>query len=116
MIIQVLLIAGLLLCLFFAVTHRQQWRSLSRAASVVALTGIYLVLFPENAYAYLDVGAGSILLQALIAAVAGALVVIRAYWSKWKSRFTSSKNVAKQSTAEVAATENTSKRTSWDGI
>lgn len=105
MIIQVLLIAGLLLCLFFAVTHRQPSRSLSRAASVVALTGIYLVLFPENAYAYLDAGTGSILLQALIAAVAGAVMVMRAYWSKLKNLFTSSKNVAETSTAEVAATE-----------
>jgi small membrane protein len=48
MIIQVLLIAGLLFCLFYAVTHRQQSRSLSRVASVVALLGIYLVLFPER--------------------------------------------------------------------
>src|SRR5262249_12069755 len=48
MIIQVLLIAGLLLSLLYAVTQRQRSRSLTRAASVVSLMGIYLVLFPER--------------------------------------------------------------------
>jgi hypothetical protein len=48
MIIQILLIGGLLLCVFYAVTHRQQSRSLSNAISLVALVGIYLVFFPER--------------------------------------------------------------------
>ena len=48
MIIQVLLICGLLLCLLYAFIHRQKSRLLSKAISVVALTGIYLVLFPEH--------------------------------------------------------------------
>lgn len=34
------------------------------------------------AHAYLDPGTGSILLQGLIGAVAGALVVIRLYWAR----------------------------------
>jgi hypothetical protein len=48
MIIQLLLIAGLLLCLVYALSHRQQSHSLSIASSIVALAGIYLVLFPER--------------------------------------------------------------------
>lgn len=48
MIMQVLLIGGLLLCLLYALMQRQKSRLLSKAISIVALTGIYLVLFPEH--------------------------------------------------------------------
>ena len=48
MIIQVLLIGGLLLCLLYASMQRQKTRLLSKAISIVALTGIYFVLFPEH--------------------------------------------------------------------
>ena len=34
--------------------------------------------------AYLDPGAGSFILQALVAAIAGAIVTINAYWTKIK--------------------------------
>ncbi|WP_454646508.1 hypothetical protein [Bradyrhizobium liaoningense] len=37
-------------------------------------------LEPTSAYAYLDPGTGSVLLQGVIAAVAGGLLAIRAYW------------------------------------
>lgn len=39
------------------------------------------------AAAYLDPGTGSIILQGLIGAVAGGLVVMRLYWSRLKSFF-----------------------------
>jgi len=72
--------------------------------------GAALVLsISKNAYAYLDPGTGSMLLQGFIAAVAGGLLVMRAYWGKWKSLCTSSKKAAKKPNAEVAATENTPK-------
>jgi hypothetical protein len=48
MIIQALLIGALLLCIFYAMTHRHQSQILSRAIVLVAVTGIYLVLFPER--------------------------------------------------------------------
>jgi small membrane protein len=47
-IIQVLLICGLLLCLLCAFMQSQKSRLLSKAILIVALTGIYLVLFPEH--------------------------------------------------------------------
>jgi hypothetical protein len=43
-----------------------------------------LVVATGPAYAYLDPGTGSILLQGLIAGVAGGLVAARLYWSKVK--------------------------------
>ena len=48
MIIQGLLIGGLLLCLLYAVMQRQQLRRLSKAIALVALSGIYFVLFPDQ--------------------------------------------------------------------
>jgi hypothetical protein len=52
----------------------------------VAIAGIAAVaLFPGYAYAYLDPGTGSILLQGLIAAIAGIAVAGRLYWSRIKS-------------------------------
>jgi len=47
-IIQAFLIGGLLLCLLYAIMQRQKSRLLSKAISIVTLTGIYLVLFPEH--------------------------------------------------------------------
>ena len=109
MVIRVLLFTALLPGLFPAVTRGPQSHSLERVASVVALIGMYMALFPKNAYAYLDAGTGSMLLQALIAAIAGIVVVIRAYWSKWKNLFTPCKQVTQKSPAEVTATERHSK-------
>ena len=40
-----------------------------------------------NAYAYLDPGLGSMLLQGLIAGVAAASVVVSGYWSRIKGFF-----------------------------
>lgn len=39
------------------------------------------------AHAYLDPGTGAMLLQGLLGGIAGALVVLRLYWSKVKAFF-----------------------------
>jgi hypothetical protein len=39
----------------------------------------------ENAFAYLDPGTGSILLQAVIGGVASGLFIVRMYWRKIKT-------------------------------
>jgi hypothetical protein len=38
--------------------------------------------FSESAFAYIDSGTGSLLLQGLLAAIVGALVGIKFYWKK----------------------------------
>ena len=48
------------------------------------ILAIFLFL-TEDAYAYLDPGTGSMLLQGLIAAIAAGLVVIKLYWYKVKA-------------------------------
>lgn len=40
-----------------------------------------------NAFAYLDPGTGSILLQAIIGGLASGLFILRMYWRKIKSLF-----------------------------
>ncbi len=37
---------------------------------------------PTCAYAYLDPGTGSVLLQSIIAGIAGSLFAIRTYWTR----------------------------------
>ncbi len=44
-----------------------------------------LLLLGSDAYAYLDPGTGSMLLQGLIAGVAAGLVIIKLYWYKVKA-------------------------------
>tara|TARA_B100000315_G_scaffold58113_2_gene52530 strand:+ start:21777 stop:22013 length:237 start_codon:yes stop_codon:yes gene_type:complete len=45
------------------------------------------IMFPISAFAYLDPGTGSIILQGLIAALAAAAVVMKTYWYKIKGFF-----------------------------
>ena len=47
----------------------------------------FLLFSTQNAYAYLDPGTGSMLLQGLIGGIAGGMFAIRLYWSKLKDRF-----------------------------
>ena len=41
--------------------------------------------FTQDAFAYIDPGSGSILLQLILGGVAGALVVVKMYWQKFKA-------------------------------
>lgn len=50
-----------------------------------ALVAAGLALWAAPAYAYLDPTTGSILLQGLLAGVAGVVVVGRLYWTRFKA-------------------------------
>ena len=54
--------------------------------------------FNSNAYAYLDPGTGSIILQAIIAFFAGATAFVSLYWRKFKNYISNlfSKNKKKE--------------------
>ena len=41
-----------------------------------------LLLVPNNAFAYLDPGSGSMIFQGIVAAIFGGLFVIKTYWHK----------------------------------
>lgn len=46
-----------------------------------------IFLFNTEAYAYLDPGLGSIILQGIVAAIAATSLTIKIYWQKIKSFF-----------------------------
>lgn len=50
--------------------------------ALIATVAVY-----RPAFAYLDPGTGSILLQVLLGGVAGGLVVVKLYWSRFKAFF-----------------------------
>lgn len=52
-----------------------------------ALVAGALIVCPQLAFAYIDPGTGSILLQGLLAGVAGAAVVLKLYWFRIKNFF-----------------------------
>jgi hypothetical protein len=53
----------------------------------VSLVAFSLVAaFPTRAFAYLDPGTGSFILQAAIAGVMGAVFTIKLYWSRIKAK------------------------------
>ena len=43
---------------------------------------IIVAFFPVSAYAYLDAGSASMVLQMILAALVGAIVCIKIYWGK----------------------------------
>ncbi len=55
--------------------------------SVVIQSLFVLIAVTAPAYAYVDPGAGSMLLQLILGSVAGALIVLKLYWSRVKALF-----------------------------
>lgn len=64
--------------------------SLSRCGAAILCAAIF-GLNAAPAYAYLDPGTGSMLIQGLIGAIAAAALTIRLYWHKFKALFRSKK-------------------------
>ena len=46
---------------------------------------VTLIIFPTKAFAYLDPGTGSIILQAILGFIAATVASISIYWTKFKS-------------------------------
>jgi hypothetical protein len=90
-------------------THAREVRDMKNIYLTAAVGAALVLSFTQNAYAYLDPGTGSMLLQGCIAAVAGGLLAMRASWGKWKSLLISSKKAAQKPHAEGTATDNTLK-------
>ena len=50
---------------------------------------LFYALLTFNAFAYIDPGSGSYLLQLLIAGILGTLTLLKIYWSRFKLYFSS---------------------------
>jgi hypothetical protein len=59
----------------------------NRASRFAAFLGILILLLPDSASAYIDPGAGNILLQGLLGAIAGGVAVGATYWRKIREFF-----------------------------
>lgn len=62
--------------------------------SILILAGLIFLLSTRNAYAYLDPGTGSMILQGLIGGIAGGLFAARLYWGKLKGFFARTRGTA----------------------
>jgi hypothetical protein len=58
-----------------------------RRRVIAAWLAVQLIGFSAAAHAYLDPGTGSILVQSLLAGIAGAAAVISLYWQRVKAFF-----------------------------
>jgi hypothetical protein len=65
-----------------------------RKRVILLWLAVQLAGFSTAAHAYLDPGTGSILVQSLLAGIAGAAAVVSLYWQRIKAFFT---NMRKQS-------------------
>ena len=54
---------------------------------ITILIGLFYLIFPQKAYAYLDPGSLSYLLQLFIAALIGASFAIKTFWIRIKAFF-----------------------------
>lgn len=57
------------------------------SALVITVSFLICTIFLEKAYAYLDPGTGSYLLQMVVAGLIGGLFAIKVFWKKIKSFF-----------------------------
>ena len=58
-----------------------------RAFFTAALAGLALTIYCRPAYAYIDPGSASLLIQGAIGAVAAGLVALKLYWQKVRALF-----------------------------
>lgn len=66
---------------------------------VISLYSIYLIfilILPDNAYAYVDSGTGSMVLQALLAGFSGVVVVAQLWWNRIRGKAHSHSSVNTQ--------------------
>jgi hypothetical protein len=54
---------------------------------ILSIAVVLALLFPTDAFAYLDPGTGSMVVQSVIAVLAAAGYAIRLYWSRIQSLF-----------------------------
>ncbi|MFC1710111.1 hypothetical protein ACFL0F_00415 [Patescibacteria group bacterium] len=65
--------------------------------SAILLSAVFFVVIfsnPTPAYAYLDPGSGSYVIQVLVASLAGIGFLVKTYWSNIKNIFNKSHKVA----------------------
>lgn len=73
---------------------------------IVMWVAAQLLVFSASAHAYLDPGTGSILVQSLLAGIAGAAAVISLYWQRVKRFFAGRKHSNDASNTSASPSDN----------
>ena len=63
-------------------------RSLGALITILAFLGLVYLVLPPRAYAYLDPGMGSYIIQIAIATLAGGTYLVVSFWGRIKEFFT----------------------------
>ena len=63
--------------------------SYSKTLGILGIIFIISEHFISDAYAYIDPGSGSIIIQAIIGALVGVGITVKIYWYKIKEKFIS---------------------------
>jgi len=63
-----------------------------KSLEIALAAAVALVVLSAPAYAYLDPGTGSMILQATIGGIAGGLFILRTWWSRIVAHFGGAKN------------------------
>lgn len=55
--------------------------------TVAVLLSLFYLMFPQKAYAYLDPGTGSYILQLILGVLLGAFFAVKIFWKNIKASF-----------------------------
>ena len=75
------------------------------SAGLALLVVMVITLDPANAYAYLDMGTGSMLFQVVVATAAGALFSVKIYWRQIRARFAGESDPSEEPEADEGDTD-----------
>ena len=83
---------------------------LHRKRPIVIWVAVPLAGFASAAHAYLDPGTGTILVQSLLAGIAGAVAVVSLYWQRIKAFFVNLRKPSRDSRTSAAPSDNDAAR------
>ncbi len=76
-----------------------------RKRAVVLWLALNLAGFSAAAHAYLDPGTGSILVQSLLAGIAGAVAIVSLYWQRLKAFFVNMRKSSRDAASSASSTD-----------
>lgn len=79
---------------------------IARVCGILPLIALFLVMTTGSAHAYIDPGSGSIIIQAIIGAVAAGLFTLKIYWHRLTGLFSRGKNDEGKTDESAGETEN----------
>ena len=76
-----------------------------KPALILPMLALVVLAYTQPAFAYIDPGTGTLLLQGLLGGVAGAVIVGKLYWTRIKDFVSSTFSRKRASEPEISAEE-----------